>query len=197
MAVDAARTFEIFSVSHAAVLSPDQTEAAGSGYYEEEFGDIPTVRTASLAPDSGNFDNTGDDIVKSTWFWLNFVNLTVEGGHLSMELIALLQGDSVTSGTDTYSVPLWSICSLNTPPRPVLVRSPARDSDGFPFYADFLLYRVHFAPIGFTGPAYKTGATVNYTGRAVIADKDERGDPLEGRDRACARLIAVTAADCA
>ena len=43
---------------------------------------------------------------------------------------------------------------------------------------DFVLYRVNFGPISFDGPSYKSGLLLNYTGRAVMSDKDETGAPL-------------------
>lgn len=90
------RTFEAFSVSHAALL--DGTTAA-------EAADIYGVRTASLAPDTGNSDNTGDDSVMSTWNWLNFAQLTIQSGFLPFEMMAKLAGTPIeVGGTPTAGI---------------------------------------------------------------------------------------------
>src|SRR5688572_18204372 len=121
----ATKIVEGFSISHAAIL--DGTTGA-----EDE--DIYGVREGSLNVDEGSFDNTGDDAILSSWFWLNFANVTVRGGFIPFELIALLQGDVVTSsGTapnDTYEVPLWTVEANNQSPKPMLIRVPAKDSLG-------------------------------------------------------------------
>lgn len=227
---------EAFSVSHAALL--DGTTGA-----EAVDGDIFGVRSASLAADIGNFDNTGDDAVLSSWFWFNFATITVESGFIPFDLLSLLTGTptkdyvdlaAYTAGTDvgpkpvrssfptgttgdtsyatalaTYTTAytaaqaspghifeqeLWPEQSMNTAPMPVLVRMPSKDSKGRIRLLDFVLYRVQFSPINFTGPSYKTGLTVNYSGRAVMSDVDETGNSLgtlpDGRAiRSVGRLI--------
>jgi hypothetical protein len=188
VAVDAAKTFEGFGVSHAAILDPDGVVPGGM----HEFGDIYGVRSATIAADSGNYDNTGDDFVLSTWYWINFATVTVEAGYVPFETIALMQGDVTTSssvsGGVSYSVPLWSECSQNTAPRPMLVRIPAKDLDGELRTIDFILYRVHFGPISFTGPSYKSGLLLNYSGKAVLSSTDEAGNALA--ERAIGRLAS-------
>lgn len=180
----AGTNFEGFSVSHAAILN-------GSTGIEEEFGDIYGIRSGTIAADTGNYDNTGDDYVLSSWFWLNFATVTVEAGYLPFKTIALLSGATITSsgsgaGT-TYSLPLYDEDSVNQPSRPMLIRVPSRDSDGAVRVMDFILYKVIFGPINFTGPSYKSGLLLNYTGRAVISDKDEKGATLA--KRAIGRIV--------
>lgn len=178
------KTVEGFSLTHAAILN-------GTTGAEEVDGDIYGVRTGSIAVDTGNYDNTGDDAVLSSWFWFNFATLTVQAGYVPFSTIALLAGATITSsGTgaaDYYSLPLWEETSLNQPPRPVLVRVPAKDKDGVVRTLDFVLYRVQFGPFSFDGPAYKSGLLLNYTGRAVMSDKDETGASLTRR--AIGRLV--------
>lgn len=174
----AGQNFEGFSISHAAILD-------GSTGLEEEFGDIYGVRSGTVAADTGNYDNTGDDYVLSSWFWLNFATVTVEGGYLPFQTISLMSGATLTSsgsapGT-TYELGLWEEDSVNQPARPMLIRCPSKDSDGAIRVMDFILYKVIFGPINFTGPAYKSGLLLNYTGRAVISDKDEKGNTLAKR----------------
>lgn len=178
------KVVEGFSITHAAIL--DGTTGA-----EEVDGDIYGVRTGSIAADTGNYDNTGDDAVLSSWFWFNFATITVQAGYVPFDTIALLSGASVvssgTSPNDYFTLPLWEEASLNQPPRPVLIRVPAKDKDGVIRTLDFVLYKVQFGPFSFDGPAYKSGLLLNYAGRAVMSDKDETGATLT--KRAIGRLI--------
>lgn len=171
-------TVEAFSLSHAAIL--DGTTGA-----EEVDGDIYGVRSGTIAVDTGNYDNTGDDAVLSSWFWFNFATVTVQAGYLPFATIALLAGSTITSSgsgvNDYYSLPLYEETSLNQPPRPMVIRVPAKDKDGVIRTLDFVLYRVQFGPMSFDGPSYKSGLLLNYSGRAVMSDKDETGAPLAKR----------------
>ena len=175
---------EGFSLTHAAIL--DGTTGA-----DHVDGDIYGVRTGSIAADTGNYDNTGDDAVLSTWMWFNFATVTVQAGYVPFNTIALLSGATiVSSGTganDYYTLPLWEERSLNQPPRPMLIRVPAKDKDGIIRTLDFVLYRVQFGPFSFDGPAYKSGLLLNYSGRAVMSNNDERGVALA--NRAIGRLL--------
>ncbi len=180
---------EGFSISHAAIL--DGTTGA-----EAVDGDIYGVRTGTIAADTGNYDNTGDDAVLSSWYWLNFATVTIQAGYVPFSTIALLAGATVTSsGTtpnDYYSLPLWDVDSINQPPRPMLIRVPAKDKDGLIRTLDFVLYRVQFGPFSFDGPNYKSGLLLNYAGRAVVSDKDETGATVS--KKAIGRLINRPAA---
>lgn len=180
----AGKIFEGFSISHAAILD-------GSTGAEETDGDIYGVRTGSLAANTGNYDNTGDDSVLSAWFWIDNATLTIESGYVPFDTIALLAGDTVTSSgsapNDHYSIPLWSENSVNQSSRPVLLRVPSKDSDGLIRVMEFVLYKVQFAPFSFTGPAYKSGLLLNYSGRATMSSKDETGATLS--ERAIGRLV--------
>lgn len=171
-------TVEGFSLTHAAILN-------GTTGAEEAAGDIYGVRTGTIAVDTGNYDNTGDDAVLSSWFWFNFATVTVQAGYIPFDTIALLSGSTITSSgtgdSDYYSLPLWEETSLNQPSRPMLVRLPAKDKNGAIRTIDFVLYKVQFGPFSFDGPAYKSGLLLNYTGRAVMANQDEQGNPLARR----------------
>jgi len=175
---------EGFSLTHAAILN-------GTTGAEEVNGDIYGVRTGTIAADTGNYDNTGDDTVLSSWFWLNFATVTVQAGYVPFDTIALLSGATITSSgsgaSDYYSLPLWDVDSINQPPRPMLIRVPAKDKDGIIRTLDFVLYRVQFGPFSFDGPSYKSGLLLNYTGRAVVSDKDETGAALT--KKAIGRII--------
>lgn len=166
---------EGFSLSHAAILN-------GTTGAEEVNGDIYGIRSGSIELDTDSYDNTGDDAVLSTWYWFNKATLTVQSGYVPFNTIALLSGSRVTSsGTapnDTYSLPLWEDRQQNTQARPVLIRVPSKDKDGVVRTLDFVLYKVQFQPISFDGPTYKDGLLLNYTGTALMSDKDEKGAPV-------------------
>lgn len=180
----AGMNFEGFSVSHAAIL--DGTTGA-------EVADIYGIREGAIEVDTDSFDNTGDDTVLSTWNWFNFATLTITSGFVPFSVVSLLAGSTITSSgtgnTAQYSMPLWNEKSLNTPPRPVLIRVPSKDSDGVTRNMDFVLYRVQFGPISFDGPTYKDGLVLNYSGKALMSTVDETGVALPGGERAIGRLV--------
>src|SRR6478736_4869574 len=94
-------TIEGFSLSHVAILD-GQTGA------EEVDGDIYGVRSATLAADTGNYDNTGDDRTLSSWYWFNFGTLTVEAGYVPWKLIRLLSGAEIQYSEDVTATPaVW------------------------------------------------------------------------------------------
>lgn len=166
---------EGFSLSHAAILN-------GTTGAEEVDGDIYGIRSGSIELDTDSYDNTGDDAVLSTWYWFNKATLTVQSGYVPFRTIALLSGSRVTSSgaapNDFYTLPLWEDRQQNTQARPVLIRVPSKDKDGIVRTLDFVLYKVQFQPISFDGPTYKDGLLLNYTGTALMSDKDEKGAPV-------------------
>lgn len=186
MPINMSRTFEGFSVSDAVILN-------GTTLAAHAAGDMYGVRDGSLDVDVDSYDNTGDEAVLSTWFWFNYANLTITGGYIPFELMALMTGATITSsGTapaDQYSIPLWSEGSLNQATRPVLIRVPSKDANGLARTMDIILYKVQFNPISFDGPAYKDGLIVNYSGRALISTVDEKGVALGTGLRAIGRLV--------
>lgn len=184
------KTVEGFSLTHAAILDGETAAEDLIGDGIDSF-DIYGVRTGSIAVDTGNYDNTGDDAVLSSWFWFNFATVTVQAGYLTFDTMAQLSGSTITttgvSPADVFSIDLWDEASLNTAPAPMLIRVPAKDKDGIVRTLDFVLYRVQFGPINIDGPAYKSGLLLNYTGRATMSDKDEAGVSLT--KRAIGRII--------
>jgi hypothetical protein len=183
------RIVEGFSLTHAQIL--DGSTAAEDVVTDTGYGDFYGVRTGTIAADTGSYDNTGDDFVLSSWYWINFATVTIQAGYISFDTIALLAGTPIiSSGSDPfdyYSLPLWQDNSVNQAPKPMLIRLPAKDKDGNPRTLDFVLYRVQFGPFTFDGPSYKNGLLTNYTGRAVLTDVDEVGNALPRR--AIGRLI--------
>lgn len=166
---------EGFSLSHAAILN-------GATGAEEVDGDIYGVRSGSIELDTDSYDNTGDDAVLSTWYWFNKATLTVQSGYVPFATIAMLSNSKMTSSgsgsNDYYTLPLWEQRSLNAPAKPVLIRVPSRDHNGVPRTLDFVLFKVNFQPFSFDGPTYKDGLLLNYTGTAVMSDKDDRGQTV-------------------
>jgi hypothetical protein len=182
----AARTFEGFSISHAAILN------GATGIDDLPTGDFYGVRDGSLDVDTDSYDNTGDEAVLSTWAWFNFATVTIQGGYVPFDLLALIAGDVVTSSgvapADYYTVPLWSEKSLNQPRRPMLITVPSKNAAGLVRNLDFILYSVQFEPFGFDGPTYKDGLLLNYSGRALMSSVDEKGVSLGATGRAIGRL---------
>lgn len=178
----AGNIFEGFSVSHAAIL--DGTTGA-------ETADIYGIREGSVELDTDSFDNTGDDAILSTWNWFNFATVSITSGYIPFSLISTLTGvahtSSGTGAATQYEMPLWSEKSLNAAPRPLLIRVPSKDADGVARNMDFVLYKVQFDPISFDGPSYKDGLVVNYGGKALLSNKDEKGTTLD--DRAVGRIV--------
>lgn len=173
-------TSEGFSLSHAAIL--DSTTGL-----EQEFGDIYGIRSGSLELDSDQYDNTGDDAVLSTWYWANKVNVTIQSGYIPFKTLELISGSVVTTtgsagvgalDKQEHSIALWEENSMNTTPRPMLIRVPSKDKDGLQRFLDFILYKVQFQPFSFDGPAYKEGLLLNYNGSALMSDTNEKGKPV-------------------
>jgi len=164
---------EGFSLSHAAILD-GQTGAEQASIYG--------VRSGSLELDTDSYDNTGDDAVLSTWYWFNKATLTVQSGYVPFATVALLSNSKMTSSGaapgDYYTLPLWELRTQNTPPFPVLVRVPSKDSIGTLRTLDFVLYKVQFQPFSFDGPTYKDGLLLNYTGSALPSAVTETGTPV-------------------
>jgi hypothetical protein len=165
--------FEGFSLSHAAILS---------GTTGAEAATVYGVRNGTISTDQGNFENTGDDVVLSEHFWINFANVTIEEGFIPFSTIALITGTSVSSsglaGADYYAIPLWTLASMNQPTQPLAIRVPSKDGAGQVRTLDFVLYRVQFQPFNFTGPSYKTGLSCSIAGRALFSPVNEIGQAL-------------------
>lgn len=171
-------TFEGFSISHAAILN-------GVTGVEEAWGGLYGVREGSVTAETDNFDNTGDDNILSSWFWFKYATIAIKGGYVPFSTIANLTGSTLSSsstgGTDNiFALPIWEQGSLNQPTRPMLIKMPSKDTTGAirDFY--FVLYKVQFQPLSFTGPVYKQGLELDYGGRALISAKNERGQDITG-----------------
>lgn len=182
--------FEGFSISQAAILdgatsAEDAALTVGT--------DIYGVRSGTITPDLGQFDNQGDDFILSTWYWLNFATLDVVAGYISLPVLARITGIAISSsgtGNNTkYEYDLWSETQFNVAPCPVLIRAPSKDDLGVVRRLDIVLYRVQFGPMTFTGLAYKTGIEVTYNGRALASLQNEMGQTFSDGKRRVGRLI--------
>jgi hypothetical protein len=164
---------EGFSLSHAAILD---------GVNGAEGQSVYGVRNGTISTDNGNFENTGDNIVLSEWFWINFANVTIEAGFIPFPTIADITGTGVASSgaapNDYYAIPLWTLASMSTVTKPLGIRVPSKDNAGNLRTLDFVLYKVQFMPFNFTGPSYKNGLTCNISGRALFSYVNEIGQPL-------------------
>jgi hypothetical protein len=99
------RTVEAFSISHAQVLDGATTFLDAAYAAQDEDFDIYGVADASLEPDTGTFENPGDDAIQSRWQWINYADLNVQAGYFSFPLIATLTGRPVdTVGAEAQTV---------------------------------------------------------------------------------------------
>lgn len=166
-------TFEGFSLSHAAILN---------GTTGAEQATVYGVRNGTISTDQGNYENTGDDVVLSEHFWINFANVTIEEGYIPFSTISVITGTTVSSSgaapNDYYAIPLWTLNSMNQPTLPLAIRVPSKDTQGTIRTLDFILYRVQFQPFNFTGPSYKTGLSCSIAGRALFSTYNEVGASL-------------------
>lgn len=183
--------FEGFSVSHVAILdgatsAEDIAATIGS--------DIYGVRSASLDPDAGSFDNEGDDAILSTWAWLNFVTLNVTSGYISFTTLAAITGAAISSSgagaTQKFSMDLWHEDHFNPSPKPAIIRVPSKDSAGVVRRIDFVIYKLQFGPMTFAGPAYKTGMEVTYSGRALMSGAQETGVVFADGKKRIGRVVS-------
>jgi hypothetical protein len=188
-------TVEAFSVSHAQILASNLSflDALATAALAKE--DIYGVNEASLEPDMDSYDNEGDDVILSTWDWLNKADLTVQAGYVSFPLIAELTGQTISSGTIggkvIHGLDLWHEDSMSPAPKPVIIKMPSKDKAGN--RADFVigLYKVSFKPIQFDGPAYKDGLKINYDGTALFSDTDELGNVFSDGKKRVGRLLSI------
>ncbi len=188
---------EIFSISHAQILDGETTfmQALQTVANADEW-DIYGVNNGSLEPNSDSYDNEGDDAVLSTWEWLNYAELAVQAGYVSFPLISNITGEPISSGSiaggaTAYGMDLWTERSMNVKRRPVMMQCPSKTAQGDVVRAVIGLYSVSFAPITFDGPAYKDGLKVNYGGKALMSNFDEKGVAFSDGIKRVARLLAI------
>jgi hypothetical protein len=74
----------------------------------EANGDIYGVSAGTLTADIGNYDNTGDDTVRSRWYWLNFASIQITAGYITWDRYTQLTGETIT--TSTYAPERFIVC---------------------------------------------------------------------------------------
>lgn len=188
------RIVEAFSISHAQVLDGSTAfEDAIAGSVSDDE-DIYGVSEGSLTPDTGQYENTGDDAVLSRWTWFNFADVAIQSGYLSFPLIASLTGGTISSsgaGNSKWEfMDLWHEDAMNIEPKPMLLTMPSKDETGKVLNLTIGLYRVQFAPIQFDGPRYKDGLKVNYNGTALMSNFDEEGNSFSDGKKRVGKLIS-------
>src|SRR5574343_897837 len=184
---------EAFSLSHVQILD-GATAFADVTTGSTAWGDVYGVNDASLDPDTDSYDNEGDDVVRSTWNWLNKAELAVQAGYVSFALIANMTGRTISStgsgDSIVYGIDLWHEDDFNVPRKPMIIRMPSKDHLGAVRYLDIGLYTVSFAPITFDGPQYKDGLKVNYNGQALVSTVDELGAAFSDGKGRVGKLIS-------
>lgn len=184
---------EAFSLSHVQILD-GATAFADVTTGSNAWGDVYGVNDASLDPDTDSYDNEGDDVVRSTWNWLNKAELAVQAGYVSFALIANMTGRTISStgsgDSIVYGIDLWHEDDFNVPRKPMIIRMPSKDHLGAVRYLDIGLYTVSFAPITFDGPQYKDGLKVNYNGQALVSTVNELGAAFSDGKGRVGKLIS-------
>ena len=71
---------EAFSLSHAQILDGAVAFDDALAAAVAENLDIYGVNEASLEPNTDEYENEGDNVVLSTWSWLNYAEVTVQAG---------------------------------------------------------------------------------------------------------------------
>lgn len=182
----ATKNIEGFSITHAAILD-------GATGLEEATGDIYGVREATITPDKGEYDNTGDNKIMSTWKWFNKATISIVSGYVPYDMIALISGATISSSgsgdSQRFDLPLWELQGDNQIARPLLIKMEAKDSAGVLRYLQFIFYKCSFDPISFDGPRFRDGMAVSYDATALMSTTDEAGDTLAYE--AVGRLMAV------
>jgi len=186
---------EAFSLSHAEILDGTDTFDEALAATAAIGFDVYGVAEASLDPNTDEFENEGDDVVLSSWSWLNYAEVSVQAGYVSFPLMSTLTGQSITSSgagdSQKFSIDLWHEDSMNVAPRPMMVVMPSKTSEGDVRRLVIGLYRVQFAPITFDGPVYKDGLKVNYAGKALMSPEDETGVAFADGKKRVGTLISV------
>ena len=171
---------EAFSISHASILTGSADIGAASP--EETYGDIYGVDTGTITVTVGTYKNTGDDVVKSVWKYIEDAEVSIRGGFIPFDLINLLTGATISSSGSgdslRWDLPFWEKAWNNIAPKPVLVKCPSKDSDGNVRDFYIVLYKVYFGDFSIEGLGYKDGVKISYNGTAVMSSVNEAGDTI-------------------
>jgi hypothetical protein len=198
--------FEAFSISHAQILD-GTTSFLDTAFapYDEDL-DIYGVSEGTLSPDTATFENQGDDDTLSRWNWVNFVDVAVKAGYISLPLLAEITGRPITTIVDNtpagsggpkpannvYKFDLWHEDDSNVSAKPMILKCPSKDSRGAARDLIIGLYSVtNLGTMTFDGPVYKDGMKMNLAGTAVKSLYDEKGVAFADGKRRTGVLLSV------
>jgi hypothetical protein len=195
--------FEGFSVTHAQIL--DGTSSfldANFAAYDEDL-DIYGVSEGSLTPDTATYENQGDDATLSRWNWMNFAEVAIKAGYISLPLLESITGRSMTTIVDAtpvtpvpennvFKFDIWHEDDSNVSAKPMLLRCASKDSRGAARDLVIGLYSVTgLGTMTFDGPVYKDGLKMNLLGTAVQSMYDEKGIAFPDGKKRAATLLSV------
>lgn len=187
------KIIEAFSISHAAILKG--TFDIGDAGAEETYGDIYGVDTGTVTVTVGTYKNTGDDVVRSVWKYIEDAEVSIRGGFIPFDLINLLTGSTISSsGTGAnlrWDIPFWEKAWNNLAPKPILIKCPSKDSQGNVRDFFIVLYKVYFGDFSVEGLGYKEGLKISYNGTAVMSATNEAGATLT--KEAIGRFVSMAA----
>lgn len=169
---------EGFSISHVQILDPSVVES------DTFSGDMYGVRSAAIKANVDTVEEMSNDIAISSWSNISTLDIEVEAGYISFQMMARLNWHPATieglaPRTVREKVALYPNGFRNTGYVSMAFRLPARDEFGNPMYMDFMLYKVKMQPIEFGDIKYKTGMSVNYAAKAFLSTTDEDGNSLD------------------
>jgi hypothetical protein len=198
--------FEAFSISHAQILDGDTSFIdTAFGLYDEDL-DIYGVSEGTLTPDTATFENQGDDDTLSRWNWVNFVDVAVKAGYISLPLLSSITGrpietivDATAAGAggpkpqnNVIAMDLWHEDDSNVNAKPMILKCPSRDSRGAARDLIIGLYSVtNLGTMTFDGPVYKDGLKMNLAGTAVRSLYDEKGVAFPDGKKRAGRLLSI------
>lgn len=104
-------TVEAFSLTHAQICDGTTSFLTQLVNAVSVGLDMYGVNDASLAADTGNYDNQGDNQTMSRWNWLNFATVTVQQGFLSFPLASTISGRPLDTTTLTAASEVQTLAS--------------------------------------------------------------------------------------
>jgi hypothetical protein len=198
--------FEGFSVTHAQLLD-GATSFLDTAFaaYDEDL-DIYGVSEGSLSPDTATYENQGDDATLSRWNWMNFAEVAIKAGYISLPLLATITGRPMTTIVDNtpagsggpkpennaFKFDIWHEDDSNVASKPMILKCASKDSKGAARDLIIGLYSVTgLGTMTFDGPVYKDGLKMNLLGTAVATMYDEKGIAFTDGKKRAGTLLSV------
>lgn len=170
---------EGFSLSHVGII-----DLSPGGTSRDEI-ELYGARSASIQASVEISEEYSNSVAIGAWATVSTLDIQVEAGYVSMELISQMLGDlrppttGIAPDSVKQSVPLHPRGSQRLGNVGMVFRMPARDAHGSPMSMEFVLYRVRVFPVEFGDMSYKEGMSVSYTAKAFLSDRDEQGQLLD------------------